>query len=313
MRWRRSPRQRSIRSARALDELLEAYEWFDGGQCTSVSPDPTTTSTPARVELVLRDAGLGGLRAGDLRTYRELRLSASGVHEWSFEGDTFVRAPGHLITALESFESSSGFGFTTDLPTTITVTATSFEAEQLPDVVEPFEAWVCDHELFVAVPHAEAPAPAEWIDTILQHGVEVGWRTYGGEITPPDLVSADGYDGWFLERPERVGDHDGGVQIIIHHDAAGLTFKLDRPGDVVDDESWWAMCRSTATLFPDGEFVSGNSRFAADEWLTHVIAARESPGATVLNGVAVRSSHVREAHPMEVPQGGDPTEWRVRT
>ena len=61
------------------------------------------------------------------------------------------------------------------------------------------------------------------------------------------------------------------------------------------------MCRSTGSLFPDGEFASGNCRFSADAWLTHLTAITETLDPTVANGVAIRSSYLREAHPMEVP------------
>lgn len=313
VRWPGPRRRRSIRSAQALDELLEAFGWFEGGRCISVSPVPTVASTPRCVELVLRDGGVGGLRAGDLRTYKELRLEANGVQEWSLEGDAFVQVPGYLIGDLDLVEASDGFGFTLDLPTIVRLIATSFEWNRLPDVIEPFDAWASDRELFVNVPQGEAPAPGAWIDMLRRQGVEVGWRVYGGDITPPSRLPAVGYDGWFLERPERVGEHDGGVQIIIDSAAAGLTFTLGRRVEVVDDGLWLAVCRSTVGLFPDGEFMSGNSRFSGEEWLAHLSAAEATPEATVLNGIAVRSSYIREAHPTEVPKGTDPTGWRVRS
>ena len=94
------------RVRRELEDLLERFEWFDGGRCISVSPAPGVSATPKRVEFVVHDVGDGGLRAGDLRTYRVVRLEANGVSAWSFEGAYFDQSPGHLISEFDPVETS---------------------------------------------------------------------------------------------------------------------------------------------------------------------------------------------------------------
>jgi hypothetical protein len=298
---------------RQLAEVLTPVDWFEGGRCADASPPPGPAATPKSVELVLRDAGEGGLRPGDLRTHRVLRLVALDVREWSHEGTSYVHLPDHLISDLDPVEERRGFGFTVDVPSRIRLIARSFDAERLPDVVEAFGAWASDRELFVAVPSGELPAPRAWVEAIAAAGGDVGWRTYAGDIAPPDRVPPDDYDGWFLAPPALVAARPDGVQVVLHRGQAGLTIKLERSSaDEVDSACWSAVCRAAAALVPAGEFMSGNCRFSADEWRSHLAAAAASTDPGMAGSIAIRWSHLRHAHPMEVPRGSDPTQWRIR-
>ena len=261
----------AIPSADSLAELFDEFGWFEDGQCLSISPPPGGARMPERVELVLRDFGAGGLGAGDMRTYRVLRLTATEVRQWSFEGEGLQHFPEHVMEGAEPVEAAAAFGFTLDMPTLVRLVACSFEFERLPDVTEEVSPWTSDRELHVSAPSAELPTPTEWVEALAREGVEAAWRIYGDAITPTEQVPAKGYVGWFLERPSRLSEDGGGVFFRwVVEDAEAVTLALERWG--ADDELWLASCRSAGRIFPEGEFASGNCRFSADEWLVHLAA-----------------------------------------
>lgn len=259
-----------IRSAEALAQLLDEFAWFHDASCLSLSPPPGGVDTPERVELVLRDMGVGGYNAGDLRTYRMLRLTAVGVREWSFSGPTFDHHTEYLMQEAEPAEATAGFGFTLDVPTEVRLVADAFEYERLPDITEPLPAWTSDNHLFLDAPTAERPSPGQWVEALARAGVDVSWRIYGGPACPIERVPAD-YTGWFLERTSRLPDHDGGLFVFgagVHQDRFHMT--VENKG--TDGELWQSACRLLARWFPDGEFHSGNCRFTAEEFLALTVA-----------------------------------------
>jgi hypothetical protein len=223
---------------------------------------------PERVELVLRDFGTGGLNAGDLRTYQSLRLTATEVREWSFTGEAFDYAPDHHMEGIEPVETSAGIGLILDVPTLVRLVAGAFACERLPTVTETVPPWTSGIEFSVTAQRADRPSPAQWVEALALQGADVTWRIYGGPAQPTGRVPAD-YVGWFLERPSRLSEHDGGVFVShIGEEAHGIVLRMER--NQADDELWRAVCRSVAHMFPDGEFSSGNCQFTADEWLTHL-------------------------------------------
>jgi hypothetical protein len=201
----------AITSADAQAKAFEEFGWFEGGQCTSVSPPPGDARMPECVELVLRDFGTGGLEPGDMRTYCVLKLTATGVQEWSFEGQKFNHVPDHVTEGAEPVETPAGFGFTVDVPTAVRLVASSFEFERLPDVTEAVASWTSDRELHVTAPGAKLPAPAQWVEALIREDVEVAWRIYGDATTPTEDVPKEDYVGWFLARPSRLNEDDGGL------------------------------------------------------------------------------------------------------
>ena len=221
-----------------------------------------------RVELVLRDFGAGGLNAGDLRSYQTLRLTATGVREWSFAGEALYPAPDHCMEGAEPVKTSVGFGLILDVPTVVRLVADAFECQRLPNVTEAVASWTSGSEFCVTDRRADPASPAQWVDALAQNAVEVGWRIYGGPARPPERVPFD-YVGWFLQRPSRLSEHDGGVFVSrIGQHAHGLAVTVER--NQADDRLWYAVCRCAADLFPDGEFRSGNRQFTADQWCTQL-------------------------------------------
>ncbi|WP_155948639.1 hypothetical protein [Mycobacterium sp. URHB0044] len=259
-----------IRSAEALARLFDEFDWFHCGQCVSLSPLPNAALTPARVEMVLRDFGTGGLDAGDLRTYRTLSLTATDVREWSALGETVAHSPDHAMDGAEPVAAASGFGFDFDVPTPVRVVARAFEATRLPDVTERVKPWTSDRDMAITAPGARLPSPADWVLGLAKEAIEVAWRIYGGPAVPVERVPRD-YTGWFLERPSRLGDHDGGV-FFSHVGDDRRVVALHLENQQVDPGLWRALCGCVARMFPAGEFRSGNCRFTADQWSAHLKA-----------------------------------------
>ncbi len=189
------------------------------------------------------------------------------VHEWSFTDEIFDHVTEHHIEEIEPVQTSTGFGFTIDVPTVVRLVAGAFECERLPTVTEAAAPWTSSTEFFVAAQRADRPSPAQWVDALARQGAEVTWRIYGGPAHPTEHVPAD-YDGWFLERPSRLNEHDGGLFVNIGEQADRVTLKMER--NQADSELWHAVCREAVTMFPDGEFSSGNCQFTAGGWLTHL-------------------------------------------
>jgi hypothetical protein len=261
----------TITTADALRELLDQFGWFEDGQCMRISPLPGGAPVPARVELVLRDFGTGSLWAGEIRTYQVLRLTATEVQDWSVEGDDFHHFPEHVMEGAMPVEDPAGFGFTLDVPTPVRLVARSFEFNRLPAVTEKVAARTSDRELHVSAPRANLPTPAAWVEALAREGIAVAWRIYGDAATPTEQVPSKEYVGWFLERPSRLSEDDGGIFFRwVAEDAGRVTLVLERWG--ADDELWLGSCRSAVSNFPEGEFSSGNCRFSARSWLAHLAA-----------------------------------------
>jgi hypothetical protein len=219
----------AITSANALEEAFDEFGWFEDGQCTSISPPPGGARVPERVELLLRDFGTGGLEAGNMRTYCVLKLTATEVQEWSFDGRKFDHMPGHAMEEAEAVETAAGFGFTLNVPTLVRLVASSFEFERLPDVTEAVAPWTSDRELHVTAPGADLPTPIQWAEALAQEGVDVGWRIYGDARTPTEQVPRKDYVGWFLARPSRLSDDDGGLFFRwVAEDAEEVSLALER-------------------------------------------------------------------------------------
>ena len=259
----------TIRSAESLSELLDEFGWFECGCCLALTPTPGG-EPPARVELVLRDFGTGSLEAGELRTYQALRLTATDVYEWSTNDETFSHETDHAMEGVEPVEASVGFGFELDVPTPVRLVAGAFECERLPEVTEAVRPWISNIELFVTAAGAHLPSPADWVRAFASDGVAVAWRIYGGDARSPELVPRD-YTGWFVERPSRLSQHDGGV-FFRHVSGDQQVVELALQRSPADDELWLSLCRSVAGIFPNGEFRSGNCRFTADEWMARLEA-----------------------------------------
>lgn len=165
-------------------------------------------------------------------------------------------------------QAAAGFGFVLDVPTPVRLVAGAFDCARLPDITETVPPLTTDNGLAAMARRAGLPSPAEWVRALAGEGVAVAWRTYGGLTRPVDDVPPD-YTGWFLERPARLREHDGGVFFrYAGHDRQLVTLDVERWD--ADDRLWLALCRSVTRMFPDGEFTSGNCRFTADQWSTRL-------------------------------------------
>lgn len=159
-------------------------------------------------------------------------------------------------------------GLSFDVPTLVRLVADAFEYEWLPDVTETVEPWTSGNEFSVTSPRADPPSPAQWVEALARHGVDATWRIYDGPAQPPERVPAD-YVGWFLERPSRLNEHHGGVFVrYIGEHGCKLALTMER--HQADNQLWQAASRSAASMFPNGEFRTGNCQFTADQWLTHL-------------------------------------------
>ena len=122
-----------IRSKKDLAELLDEFGWFEDGHCLTLTPPPTEKMPPHRVELVLRDAGIGGFRPGDVRAYRAVKLTSTDVEEWSLEGGgEFFHSPQHCTEGAELIDLPDSFGLTLDVPSMIRLLARSFTFSDYP-------------------------------------------------------------------------------------------------------------------------------------------------------------------------------------
>jgi hypothetical protein len=265
--------QASIRSKDELAELLDEFGWFEDGYCLVLTPPPTAAGTPPdRVDLVLRDAGTGGLRPGDVRTYRALKLASTDVEDWSFQGDKFFHSPQHCTEGIELVEARDSFGVTIDAPSIARLLARSFAFERLPEVTELVEPWTSGRELHVNAASGQLPTPGDWIDALAREGLVAAWRLYGDDPAALSRVPEDDYNGWFLQRPERTSDGHGGVMFTASDDGRRLVMSLQRWE--ADDELWDAIRRAAARILREATFTSGNSTFLATEWLAHLSQER---------------------------------------
>ena len=263
-----------IRSKKDLAELLDEFGWFEDGHCLTLTPPPTKKMPPRRVELVLRDAGIGGFRPGDVRAYRAVKLTSTDVGEWSFEGGgEFFHSPQHCTEGAELIDLPDSFGVTLDVPSIIRLLARSFTFERLPEVSEVVAPWTSERDLHVDAASGHLPTPSDWIARLEHEGLAAHWRRYGDGPAPVDRVPEEDYSGWFLQRPERTSESNGGVMFRAFDDGTRLMIVLDRWE--ADDELWDAVRRSAGLMFPEATFRSGNSSFLANEWTAHLSHERD--------------------------------------
>lgn len=288
-----------LSTADELEAILDEFDWFDRGQCVAITPPPTTALAPKRVRIVLRDFGSGGLFAGDQRSYNVLLLTALDPAVWACEGEEFLNVAQHALDPVELLEEADGFGLQLDVPSVVQLVAPSFEVQRLPDATERVPPWTGDSKVEVVAATAAVPHPRDWALASARAGVSLVWRTYGGSQVPVERVPEADYGGWFLQRPDRLSDDDGGLLFsdvnVNAHGSTALTLDCQ-----VDDEGLWlAALRAVDELLPEAEYRHGNCCFSAGEWGRHLATIMEAD----LDAKTAWVRRVRPARESEMPSG----------
>jgi hypothetical protein len=129
----------SVQWITSIEELRQFFDdngWFELANCLILSPPPGGSAPPEQVELVLRDEITSNVNA-KVRTFQITRITATGVHEYTFIGEEFHHRTDHSVEIAELIENSLGYGLGLDVPTFVWVVADTFTCERLPEVTEP--------------------------------------------------------------------------------------------------------------------------------------------------------------------------------
>lgn len=203
----------------AFERWLVANHWFQDAFVDSISPVPGPVAQLA-VCFELRYQVDGGLVAGQKRTMRRIQLRCSGLRRFEFEWGEF--SEGNCIEGIETLDgASSPIAFAIEVPGRLIVEAIRAEVVELPDLVEVVPAWESEDEAHVTLAD-ELPTPLAIIERAMERtGVPLVWRMHGGEArSPADVPTL--FDGWFLQRADRVLQTDGGIMLLVGKSAEGF-------------------------------------------------------------------------------------------
>ncbi|MCI0572263.1 MAG: hypothetical protein L0Y66_16025 [Myxococcaceae bacterium] len=253
----------SMRSAEEFDAWLSEHSYFDDAMVRTFEPAPAEpgAATPERVTIEFAYQVSGGLRAGDLRRLRRIRLHCDGVTRFELHPPGSVSA-NHWSEGVELLESEGRIRFAIDVPGRLLLECGSAEAEELPDQEEVITPWESDREVFLTIRGA-APSP-ETISARCLERTEVAlvWRIYGGEARPQSSVPKDHYDGWFLQMPDRVAHTEGGVTLRVTpgpHSTRLVLTNWDQ-----ENKRLWAAVLATVSTLDVLEAHCGNRELDAD-------------------------------------------------
>ena len=145
------------------------------------------------------------------------------------------------------------------------VECSAASAEDLPDIDEVIEARESDEEVFITLAGMDLPTPEQFISHCASLGVEVAWRTYGGEARPASEVPRDDYDGWMLQRPRVISDHPGGMMVTIVRRQPSPRLGM-RQFSSRADPPLWAAILSAFEAFGIAEADCGNRHLGPEEF-----------------------------------------------
>ena len=234
----------------AFVSWVDEHAGFDDAMVRRIEPVPGEGGAPPdTVALeIARQVG-GGLHAGETRRLSRFLLRCHGVSRFAF-------VPGRLV-----------------------IECARAEAEELPDVEDVVQPWESDLDVFLTFVD-DVPTADEVVRRCAELvGIPLVWRVYSSEATPDAAGPLRDRDGWFLQRPERVAEVNGGVMVgISSRRERALTLSNRESGD---DMVLWAAVLETFSSFAIAEAQCGNrtldaagfrdlaarrSRQAADAW-----------------------------------------------
>lgn len=239
-----------IRTREALEAWLAANDAFDHAETVSLRREGRTLT------LVLLQVLWSTLEAGSTRTVREVTLIAEG----STAPDAIDFAAGVCTDGLDL--GAEGLSFRIDIPAPIEIVCEALRIEVGPARDERVRPWLSDRSVWATIPGMGVPPAGHWIAAFAAQGVPVCWRYLGseGRAAPHDPLD---YEGWYLQRPERVGATTGGLFFSVCRSLGGaLSLSWDFDGDVALS----AAAKRVLASFDGAEVHCGNCRFEPAEW-----------------------------------------------
>jgi hypothetical protein len=254
-----------------LSDWLGANGWFEDAFVLALDPPPQAdgAGTPDRVTLELGQQIAGGLRAGETRTLRVIRVEAVGVRKWS-QDDPAPLEPGYCLPdGIDLHEPEGSLGLVLDLPGRPALVCSRLSVVPLPDLTERVEPCASDRMFWAIAPGRPRPMPAEWVVWVRDAGLEAVWRRYGEEPEPTALVPED-YTGWLLQEPGRIAVSPTGLFFFqCGPDREGnLAIQIEAIDEVCS--GLWAACGRVVGSMPGVEVHCGNCRLTGEQWLEYL-------------------------------------------
>lgn len=157
----------------------------------------------------------GGWRVGQTRRWRRVRLHGLGVARCELDSEG-VFSPTHGSRGIDPLAAPAGrIRFTVDVPGRLVVECSSLEVEDLANEEEVVAPWEREREAFLDLSGPPPPSTEISARCFAQSKVVVVWRILGGEACAARDVPTSGYDGWFLQTPDRIARVNGGVMLMI--------------------------------------------------------------------------------------------------
>lgn len=230
----------------SFERWLTANNLFQDAVVYAISPIPGAISQLA-TSLEVHVQVEGSLVAGKTRRMRRVALRCMGLRRFEFEWGEF--ASGCWVEGIETLdESSAPIAFAVEVPGRLIVEASRAEVAEQPALVEVVPAWESEAKAFLTLAK-ELPAPSEIIERCAElTGVRLAWRIFGGAARSPAEVPTV-YDGWFLQRTDRIANTEGGIMMCIGRSTEGFrTLFLDTMPSDFDPVLWSSVLATFATF-----------------------------------------------------------------
>jgi hypothetical protein len=251
----------------ALASWLDEHSWFEDAMVRMISPAPSETRSapPELVTMELAYQVGGGLRAGDTRRLRRMQIRCSGVTRFELE-DRAAHSPQHWSEGVELLPSTEGISFAIDVPGRLTIACARVDAVELPEATETVQSWESDRQISITLADG-LPSPAEIVEQCrARTGVKIVWRIYSTEAVPVSSVPVAGYDGWFLQLPERISEELGGIMLGVHVAPTALALTLTRMASREGNDLLWAAVLKTFSSFKVSQATCGNRELDRDSF-----------------------------------------------
>lgn len=230
----------------SFERWLSSNNAFQDGYVSMISPLPGATSQLATT-LEFSHQVEGSLVAGNIRRMRRSTLRCMGLRRFEFEWGEF--ASGYCLEGVETLDDSTApIAFAVNVPGRLVVVASRAEVVEQSDLVEVVPAWESEYEAFLTLTN-DLPAPTDIVDRCAARtGVRLAWRILGGAGRSPAEVPL-AYDGWFLQRADRIACTEGGIMMRIGRSTEGFhTVFLDTMSSAFDPVLWASVLATFASL-----------------------------------------------------------------